>query len=83
MTVGEHRNSDAKVRPEELNSAGLRPLSGRQTGGLKVRSGSVVPVHGPRKLPLTGDLRLGEIVSAACASDWQIPRYSGQTLDRW
>ena len=36
-SVGEHRISDAKVRPEDSNSAGLRPLSGRQIGDLNVR----------------------------------------------
>ena len=36
MTVGEHRNSDAKLRPEDLNSAGLRPLSGSRIGGMNV-----------------------------------------------
>jgi hypothetical protein len=61
MTVGEHRNSDAKVRPEDVNSAGLRPLSGRQTGGLKVRSGSIVLKNSIRELGAEGEKPTSQI----------------------
>jgi hypothetical protein len=35
-----------------------RPLP----SGADVGLGSVVPIHGPRRLPLTGELRLGEMI---------------------
>jgi hypothetical protein len=44
----------------QAGSAGLRPLSGPQPGGLKVRSGSGVPVRGRRELPFICDRRVGD-----------------------